>query len=236
MKYLSIDVETTGLDIDNDQLIEIGMVVDDLSQPLETLPRFHCYIAREQYAGHPFALSMHAAILRRIANREPGFSYLSEEQAVTAIRDFLQSKFGADYRINVAGKNYGSFDSHFLSRLPRVRKEGGKLLIGPWTLAARTLDPGSFMWQPGDTELPNLKTCYQRAGISGEVAHTAIEDAMSVVKLVRWHHSRMNVAWLICRSEHPAEVFMGSYESALQRVAGYNPSFRWTIQELPVSR
>jgi DNA polymerase III epsilon subunit-like protein len=36
-----------------------------------------------------------------------------------------------------------------------------------------------------DDSLPDMKTCMQRAGIDGEVAHTAMEDALVVVKLLR---------------------------------------------------
>ena len=42
-------------------------------------------------------------------------------------------------------------------------------------------------WRPetDGVELPNTKTCMERAGISGEVAHTAIEDARVVALLIR---------------------------------------------------
>ena len=45
-------------------------------------------------------------------------------------------------------------------------------------------DLGMWFWQPGrDREPPNLKACMDRAVITGQVAHTAIEDALVVVKL-----------------------------------------------------
>jgi len=51
----------------------------------------------------------------------------------------------------------------------------------------RILDPAAMYWQPeiDGMELPDTKTCMERAGISGEVAHTAIEDARVVARLIR---------------------------------------------------
>ena len=34
-------------------------------------------------------------------------------------------------------------------------------------------------------KLPDSKTCYERAGMNPKVAHTALEDALAVVQLVR---------------------------------------------------
>ena len=43
MKYISIDIETTGLDPENCQILSIGAVIEDtLNQlPFEELPTFH---------------------------------------------------------------------------------------------------------------------------------------------------------------------------------------------------
>ena len=55
MRYVSIDLETTGLDAINNDIIEFGAVLDDLAdmKPLEELPRFHAYICKEEYRGQP---------------------------------------------------------------------------------------------------------------------------------------------------------------------------------------
>ena len=76
-----------------------------------------------------------------------------------------------------AGKNFASFDRQFLKRLPDFE--------GMVRLHHRTLDPAMLFWQPGDEKLPDSKTCYERAGMNGKVAHTALEDAMAVVWLLR---------------------------------------------------
>jgi len=53
----------------------------------------------------------------------------------------------------------------------------------------RILDPAALYWQPeiDGVELPDTKTCMERAGIAGDVAHTAVEDARLVARLIRRH-------------------------------------------------
>ena len=44
-----------------------------------------------------------------------------------------------------------------------------------------------MFWRPfEDEELPDSKTCMERAGIDGKVAHTAVEDALAVVRMIRY--------------------------------------------------
>jgi len=76
-----------------------------------------------------------------------------------------------------AGKNFASFDRQFLKRLPRFEQVV--------KLHHRTLDPAVLFWEANDEKLPDSKTCYERAGLDNKVAHTAVEDALAVVRLVR---------------------------------------------------
>ena len=48
----------------------------------------------------------------------------------------------------------------------------------------RVLDIGSMYLQAEDKSLPSLKTCMERAGIIEEVPHSAIKDAVLVIKCV----------------------------------------------------
>ena len=84
---------------------------------------------------------------------------------------------GAAETVTPAGKNFASFDRQFLKRLPEFEK-----LV---KLHHRTLDPAMLYWQVGDEKLPDSKTCYERAGMDPKVAHTALEDALAVVRLIR---------------------------------------------------
>ena len=91
MKYASIDIETTGVDYLENDIIEIGVVFDDLSdpQPLEKLPKFHTYIIKDEYKGNPFALSMHPEIFKRIALKTEGYQYLTPYQLGHRLSDFF---------------------------------------------------------------------------------------------------------------------------------------------------
>jgi len=181
MKYVSIDIETTGLNPGNCQVLEIGAVIDDGTIPIEDCSTFHCYVDHGLILGEPFAVSMHATILRRIATHEEGYTYLQPWEVATRFREFLKEN-GLDpenEKVFVAGKNYASFDARFLSKITSWDKHV--------QVHHRILDPAAMYWQPeiDGVELPNTKTCMERAGISGEVAHTAVEDAQVVVRLIR---------------------------------------------------
>jgi DNA polymerase III epsilon subunit-like protein len=180
MKYVSVDIETTGLNPDYCQILEIGAVIDDLSdqRPLEKLSKFHCYVTHDMIVGDPFALSMHPVILRRIADKEVGFDYYEPALAVERFNAWLSNY--PDYPkdlVNFAGKNFAAFDLQFLKCLP----DWDNII----KYRHRIIDPAMLFWRAGDKSLPGSKECLKRAGIGGEVAHTALEDAMDVVKVVR---------------------------------------------------
>jgi hypothetical protein len=81
-------------------------------------------------------------------------------------------------KISIAGKNVGMFDMPFLNK--KLKKRWGDI-----TILHRVIDPAILYYMPGDKNLPDSATCLERAGMAGEVAHTALEDAIMVVKLVR---------------------------------------------------
>jgi oligoribonuclease len=196
MKYLSLDIETTGLDPQTCDIIEIGAVVDDLNLPEEeSRPIFHVYVLPNEkvYHGDPFALSMHPVIFQRIAKREQPFVYLHPTEVAHAFEQFIDEHFrGADgnIRVTVAGKNVGSFDLPFLRRLPYWQE-----VIGS-KIRHRYFDPGSMYYSPTiDTELPNTEKCLVRANeyrrrsgmpvLNTVVAHTAVDDAVAVCGIIR---------------------------------------------------
>jgi hypothetical protein len=182
MIYVSCDIETLGLDT-SCNIIEFGAVVDDLNNqlPLEKLPKFHCYLIQDKYIGEPFAMSMHSEILKRIAKREEGYSYLYPSQLGNNFKKFLlennfEEKKGK-ITINIAGKNFMSFDSKFLEKHTDMSKHV--------IFRSRVLDPAVLYFQKGDTSLPSLQTCLERADIKSEVKHNAIEDCLDVINLIR---------------------------------------------------
>lgn len=196
MRYASIDIETTGLDEEWCQVLEIGVVVDDTDwwwgddfRPVEDLKTYRITLLHDRIEGQPYALQMNQKILHRIATfdrRKTVYDCENEEyvyptKAAATLGAFLKREgfmTEADPRFTAAGKNFGSFDKQFLKRLPGWNKHV--------KMRSRVIDPVMLAWCPDeDTELPNLDTCLERAGVSGTVTHDAVDDAMDVVKVVR---------------------------------------------------
>jgi hypothetical protein len=80
--------------------------------------------------------------------------------------------------LNVAGKNFGTFDKLFLQELPWWQK-----LI---RTRQRVLDPAILCvdWV-NDTSLPSLTVCKERMNVEGIVTHNALEDAWDVIEILR---------------------------------------------------
>lgn len=184
MKYLSIDIETTGLDPETCQILEIAVILDDLKKPLSgrpitDCPSFHCYVVHPQIQGQAYALSLHSEMLRRIAKREPGYLYVRPERMDWEVRHWLWDQdpsWDLTQSVMVAGKNFGSFDRQFLQRLPC------------WGLQFhhRSLDPALLYFDPQvDQELPSTGECLRRAGLDLQLDHTALADAELVIQLLR---------------------------------------------------
>ncbi len=178
LPYVSIDIETTGLDPETCQTLEIGAVFDDWTLPIRDLPTFHCYMVHKQIIGTPFGLALNADILRRLSDPQPGEDFLLPHEVADAWAAWM-GRCGWDLSTGItpAGKNFASFDRQFLKRLPDFEKKV--------RLHHRTLDPAMLFWLPSDDKLPDSKTCYERAGMNPKVAHTALEDALAVVQLIR---------------------------------------------------
>lgn len=182
MKYVSIDIETLGLQPGKCDIVEFGAVIDDFSTPIEELPRFHCYLTKPGnfYKGEVYAMYMHSktGIFERIAKRQEGFNYIPDDILDEVFSEWLlEEGYGEDEKVIVAGKNFSAFDLPFLKTIGFGTKT---------RLHHRTLDPGS-MWVDmlKDVTPPGLEECLKRAGIEKTVQHTAVEDAIDVIKCIR---------------------------------------------------
>lgn len=184
--YISIDLETTGLDVEFCQVIEIGAIIDDWTSQIEKLPRWHCYVVHNKIVGEPFALAMNSEILNRIAERSkyPQFQFLEPYQVGSVFAKWLRfNNIDPRDKVLAAGKNFASFDVQFLNRLGENCQPFKDHVI----FKHRSIDPGSMMFDP-EIDLdgpPDTKTCMERCGLSGEVAHTALEDAETIIRIIR---------------------------------------------------
>lgn len=199
MIYVSIDLETTGLNPQAHDIVEFGAVIDNLAnpQPIESLPRLHIMFQKENYSGNAYCMALHKRIwdaLVKVEQNKDGKPWpagenvrvMEIEDLMPAFSNFL-SKNGVPYNekkqrydVNVAGKNFASFDWQFLK---------AKIPADKWYdvyFRHRVLDPSVLYFDPKvDTELPGMELCLERAGIKEEVTHGAVDDALQVVKLIR---------------------------------------------------
>jgi DNA polymerase III epsilon subunit-like protein len=195
MKFASIDIETTGLSQENSDILQFAVVLDDLKnpKPLEELPRFQAIFMQDNYKGNPFALSMHSEIFKKIdMAKKKNLEYCPDQEihfmpidhlptALTAFflkNGYNQNDKNGNIYINPAGKNLSSFDIPFLKS--KIKDWGSIYFLN------RSIDPAILYFDlENDNSLPDMKKCMERAGIAGEVAHTALEDALVVIKLLR---------------------------------------------------
>jgi DNA polymerase III epsilon subunit-like protein len=105
MKYISIDIETTGLDPEFCNVLSIGAIIEDSTNPLpyEECPKFHAAILRHELNGSPRAITMNAKLIADIGaymepatptsreelEKETGMIFLNPEEVVEAFYHFL---------------------------------------------------------------------------------------------------------------------------------------------------
>jgi hypothetical protein len=196
MIYLSLDIETTGLNPLTCDVLEIGALLEDTENPAgrEKLPTFHKYLWRDVYRGEPYALAMNAHIFKKILELKKsegvGGMY-GEDHTLTDMTHmwghfnqwilkhksvFPEGSFENDKRptLTVAGKNVAGFDLPFLKNafMPKFHH--------------RVIDPGMMYFDPrNDKVVPDLKECKKRAKLPEVVSHEAMDDAWDVIQLVR---------------------------------------------------
>ena len=183
-KFISIDIETTGLNPKKCQIIEFGAIIDDLKEqkPYKELPKFVAHIWRPYYKGEPYALNMHSNFFKRISQKDSNMNIVTENELMPLFKKFiLDNGYKENESINVAGKNFAGFDKKFIDKLKYKEIK----------FSHRVLDPAILYFDPNEDDvLPNMKTCLERAEMSDEVPHTALEDAWLVCKLLRYKFSK----------------------------------------------
>lgn len=176
MKYVSIDIETTGLDPAKDQVLMVAMIVEDTENtlPRELLPTFACFVKHPRYEGGPFALWLNSWIFEILAkNDESAYPIYSVGEWENRAEEFLKEHFPEGKKIVPAGKNVGSFDLQFFS--PTLKNK----------FAHRNIDPGSVFIDWKKDKPLSLDDIKSNLGISGEVTHNAVDDAWDVIEVLR---------------------------------------------------
>lgn len=188
MRFLSLDLETTGLNADRCQIIEIGAVYVSEAFSPKNWPRFSALIKREVYKGEPFALAMHQDRWYQLATGEEinessnitEVSYktlvMSESTALYTFKSWFERVHNSKRNCTLAGKNIGRFDCRFLERVKEFPLN---------RFHHRVLDPGNLYLLPSDDEIPSTQMCINRAGFKFAGSHKAMEDSEIVALLVQ---------------------------------------------------
>ena len=178
MRYVSLDLETSGSNPARHQTLELAAVIEDSRHPLPLaeLPAFRRVVRHPEYAGTAGAIALNARLFEELAQKEPN------PELCTPAELLLRHGFRPDKHdcvsVTMAGKNIGVFDLGFLKELP-----GWGTLV---RAEPAMLDPAAFYlnWHK-DSRLPSMSICKARAGLAREVAHEALADALDVVRLLR---------------------------------------------------
>lgn len=194
MKYVSIDIETTGMDCAKNQMIQFGAVIEDTDNvlPVEELPTFDALLLHYSYVVDPFCLDFHAKLYDKMGSVKGVEFECQEKDNVTSVvtnvskspqnleilfKIFLKKNgIDANKKIIVAGKNFTGFDAGWVKpAMPGLK------------FHHRVLDPVTLFVKDTDTQPPNLKQCAERANVSfkADGYHTAVSDAIMVIELLR---------------------------------------------------
>ena len=199
MLLISIDTETTGLDSEKCQILEFGAILEDTNNQLtfDEIPKFNCIIERKEIVGEVFAIDMNKDIINILkqysclkGEEKEAFkklhNILQEHQLVSSFDKWIKTEIekinpnldNSKLTINVAGKNFSSFDEKFLNKLPGWNRD--------IRIRHRVIDPSVLYvdWSK-DECLPSLDECLKRAGIRKTVNHRAVEDAFDVIQVLR---------------------------------------------------
>lgn len=170
MKYFSIDLEITGLDVDKSQVLEIAVVFEDTKlDPLpevEDLPFFHAIIKREYFSyAEPGAMIINQDLLRKVCSDEG----TDELDAWNYMVNFVCDHKGDQKKAIAAGKNFAGFDYQF------IRKH-----IHFDLFHHRVIDPGSVFIDWTKDLPPSSRDLYPPTK-----EHSSVEDARDVIRTLR---------------------------------------------------
>ena len=187
MRFVSIDLETTGPDPWVHEILEFAAIIYDTHRPVprDEAPQFRVLLQPTFAQANAKALQMNQALVEEL--KAPTFETIVVTSAALPDRfaafleqhGFLRHERGT-IRIQAAGKNFDKFDRIFLERQPHFRQR--------ISLYRAALDPGLLYWNPASDKqwIPNMVACKKRAGFADTtVAHRALDDAWDVVQLVQ---------------------------------------------------
>lgn len=184
MKWLSLDVETSGLNCIVNQILEIAVVIDDTSYPqniIKNLPHYHRVIKHDWITWDEDACRINRRYVHALLNGDLKSlgQVISPHELVDDLRHWLVEKGLNPKNLTCGGKNFATFDWGFLKQLWNY----DDMLY----IHKRVIDPAIFFHDKKDNKLPDTKTCISRCDFLDldEENHHPVEDAERVIVLVR---------------------------------------------------
>lgn len=184
--YVSIDIETTGID-DKSHILQISAVYDDLKSPISELKKIDLPIKWDVLTHcEPYAMGMNAKLLQNMMDKD--FRTYTPFDAADALIGFLldvqeTDEKGRKQKIILSGKNVASFD---IPKLKKFLSEVGGFYGSDQfnkLIHYKTLDVGSLYYDvfKDNVSLSEINKLTNRAVVS----HNALDDAFDVVYAVR---------------------------------------------------
>ena len=104
MVYISIDIETSGLDHEKHKVLSIGAIIEDTEKklPYEECPKFNAIVLQNEITGSPRAITMNGGIIqmigeylegtdetRHLMNTHSDYSFYEKDEVVKKFYEFL---------------------------------------------------------------------------------------------------------------------------------------------------
>jgi len=184
MKYVSIDIETTGIEVSESQIIEFAAIIEDSNdiKEFKDLPKYTKIVLHDKVIGTPYAINLNARIFKAIAENDMSYQYVKYEYLAfdffNWIKTYIKPNENGIITFNAAGKNIGSFDLQHIKNIPN------------WNLyfkvRHRCIDPGTlFIDWINDETVPSTEDIEKRSGIKIQNFHHALYDAWNVIQVLR---------------------------------------------------
>lgn len=189
--YLSIDLETTGLNVDKAQILQVGFVIDDGVSPIDLLKKDTFFVENDTitYAEN-YALGMNAWIFQELMKKSEDRKYETRSESTRNILyraiietaelayqfDVDQEKKYPSRKIQIAGKNPGTFDWQII--LNHFGKDFAKESVDHRFIDAGAVFFGTYGRNPSLNEINKLIE-------HKPVSHDALDDALNVVIALR---------------------------------------------------
>ncbi len=170
--YLSIDVETTGLDRQKVHVLQLAAVYDN-GKDMNDLPTFDRVIKWPVIThAEEYAMNLNKKLLQRAFKKQ---NIVSISQARKEFIEWLD-RIQPNGKFTAAGKNIQSFD------LPIMENPVNQFSLRRFLV--RALDPGS-MYTDDFNHIPTLDEINVLTGRQA-VSHDALDDAWDVVHAIRY--------------------------------------------------